>query len=115
MKDREKDILLALETDAKTLVNDLQRLFAQNPLIFSAVQDDTDIVHRIVMIEAKLANLEAERKVISEKDRVAEIIHSNLDSLGILDADDSEDINTRRELIASILYDMEKYGLVFRK
>ena len=104
---------MALESDAKALISDLNHVFVQNPIIYSAIQENTDIVHRMVMIESKLVRLTDERKVQTDKDSVSDIILDNFDNYGILDADDGADNELRRDLIASILYDLEKVGFAF--
>ena len=113
MTDTEKGLLMALESDAKALISDLNHVFVQNPIIYSAIQENTDIVHRMVMIESKLVRLTDERKVQTDKDSVSDIILDNFDNYGILDADDGADNELRRDLIASILYDLEKVGFAF--
>ncbi len=113
MNDTEKGLLMALESDAKALIQQLHDVFVQNPIIYSAIQENTDIVHRMVMIESKLVRLTDERKVQTDKDSVSDIIKDNFDNYGILDADDDTDNELRHDLIASILYDLEKVGFAF--
>lgn len=113
MSDTEKGLLMALESDAKAMVRELENVLICNPLIYVSMQENTEIIHRMVMIKAKLSKLETERQVQTDKDSISDIIQDNFDNYGILDSDDEEDNSTRRDLIASILYDLEKVGFAF--
>jgi hypothetical protein len=113
VSDTEKGLLMALESDAKAMVRELENVLICNPLIYVSMQENTEIIHRMVMIKAKLSKLETERQVQTDKDSISDIIQDNFDNYGILDSDDEEDNSTRRDLIASILYDLEKVGFAF--
>jgi hypothetical protein len=109
MNDKEEELLLALEAQSRGLVSEFNAVLDENPLLKRAINDDTNIITYLDQMNRYLAHLKKNRTIEQKKEAFTAIIRNNFDNWGVLE----DDADTRRELIAGILYDLEKAGYQF--